>query len=71
MRPARLSVRMFDGSLYMKVNGAPGMVYGVEISENLETWHSFTEVTLPEEGALTLELGQTEGDRYYRAVYRE
>lgn len=71
VKPARLSVAMFDGSLFMKLNGASGLVYGVEISENLETWHSFTEVTVPGEGALTLDLGQTEGVRYYRAVYRE
>jgi hypothetical protein len=62
---------MVDGSMYMKVNGAPGMVYSVEISESLESWVGFTEVTIPEEGALTLELGQTEGVRYYRAVYQE
>jgi hypothetical protein len=71
VKPARLSVRMVDGSMYMKVNGAPGMVYSVEISESLESWVGFTEVTIPEEGALTLELGQTEGVRYYRAVYQE
>jgi uncharacterized delta-60 repeat protein len=71
VKPARLSVGMVDGSLYMKVNGAPGLIYSVEISENMEAWHGFTEVTVPEEGALTLDLGQTEGVRYYRAVYRE
>jgi uncharacterized delta-60 repeat protein len=71
VKPARLSVGMFDGSLFMKVNGAPGLIYSVEISENMEAWHGFTEVTVPEEGVLTLDLGQTEGVRYYRAVYRE
>jgi hypothetical protein len=62
---------MVDGSMYMKVNGAPGMVYSVEISESMESWVGFTEVTIPKDGALTLELGQTEGVRYYRAVYQE
>ena len=71
VQPARLTVDMFDGSLFMKVNGAPGLIYSVEISENMEAWHGFTDVTVPEEGALTLDLGQTEGVRYYRAVYRE
>ena len=60
-----------DGNLYMKVAGKPGLVYHIEISENMESWSPFTEVTIPAEGAKTLELGQTGGNRYYRAVYRE
>jgi len=71
VQPARLYVEISDSSFFMKVRGEPGLVYSVEISENMEVWRSFTEVTVPEEGALTLDLGQTEGVRYYRAVYRK
>ena len=60
-----------DGNLYMKVSGKPGLVYNIEISENMDSWSPFTEVTIPAEGAMTLELGETGGNRYYRAVYRE
>jgi len=70
-QPAQLAVGVMDGNLYMKVAGKPGLVYHIEISENMESWSPFTEVTIPAEGAKTLELGQTGGNRYYRAVYRE
>ena len=70
-QPAQLAVGVVDGNLYMKVSGKPGLVYNIEISENMDSWSPFTEVTIPAEGAMTLELGETGGNRYYRAVYRE
>ena len=70
-QPAQLAVGVMDGNLYMKVAGKPGLTYHIEISENMESWSPFTEVSIPAEGAMTLELGQTGGNRYYRAVYRE
>ena len=70
-QPAQLAVGVVDGNLYMKVSGKPGLVYHIEISENMDSWSPFTEVTIPAEGAMTLELGETGGNRYYRAVNRE
>ena len=70
-QPAQLAVGVMDSNLYMKVAGKPGLTYHIEISENMESWSPFTEVSIPAEGAMTLELGQTGGNRYYRAVYRE
>jgi len=55
----------------LSISGAPGEIYHVEFSNDLAEWSGLAKVVIPENGSISIELGSSIDNRYFRAVYRE
>ena len=71
VQPPRLGIVTGEAGYSLSVSGAAGQTYTLEFSGNLNEWLGLTEVTIPEEGTVVIDLGPAAGNRYYRAVYQE
>ncbi len=71
VQPPRLGIVTSEAGYSLSVSGAAGETYTLEFSGNLNEWLGLTEVTIPEEGTVVIDLGPAAGNRYYRAVYQE
>ena len=71
VQPPRLDIVTGETGYSLSVSGAVDQTYTLEFSGNLIDWLGLTEVTIPEEGTVVIDLGPAAGNRYYRAVYQE
>ncbi|MBD29096.1 MAG: hypothetical protein CMO38_07605 [Verrucomicrobiaceae bacterium] len=71
IKPPRLGIEIGSEKYQLSISGAPGEIYHVEFSSDLEEWMGLTKVIIPESGSTDIELGSSIDNRYFRAVYRE
>jgi hypothetical protein len=71
VRPPELGIVLGEAGYQLTVEGAIDRRYYLEFSDNLIDWQGLTEVLIPDEGTVVIDLGQFTGSRYYRAVYEE
>jgi len=71
VRPPELGIVLGEAGYQLTVEGATDRRYHLEFSDNLIDWEGLTEVLIPDQGTVVIDLGQFTGSRYYRAVYNE
>jgi hypothetical protein len=71
MKPASLTIQQSVDGISLNLTGEVGVIYVLEMSNDLIHWSKFSDAIVPENGNRTIELGPSSLNRYFRAVYRE
>jgi uncharacterized delta-60 repeat protein len=71
MKPASLTIQQSVDGISLNLTGEIGVIYVLEMSNDLIHWSKFSDAIVPEKGNQTIDLGPSSLNRYFRAVYRE
>jgi hypothetical protein len=71
MKPASLTIQQYVDGISLNLTGEVGVIYVLEMSNDLIHWSKFSDAIVPEKGNQTIDLGPSSLNRYFRAVYRE